>query len=173
MTDRPDWQRFEREANAKLGIQATVTSGSQWYDKNDGTTRGHPLDNGIMLDADEKSTKHRSYSLSVDFLESNRKRSTLAGKIFVLPVRFELDHDSDWIVLSLDDFVSLTGISLANGAKRKSEELDRKAAKAKAILAEAQNRIADMSEDDSLSIHQKAMLYGFIDMIDDALKAFQ
>lgn len=172
MTERPDWQKFEKEANAKLGLEATVTSGSKWYDKNDGTTRGHPLDNIFMLDADEKSTKHRAYSLSVDFLESNRKRSILAGKTFVLPVRFELDsHDSDWVVLNLEDFTSLVGIDEVNAAKKKSDELDAKAREMKERMHQVQNDMADMA-DESDSISFKARLYDFIDIIEDVLKAF-
>ena len=172
MTERPDWQKFEKDANAKLGLDATVTSGSKWYDKNDGTTRGHPLDNIFMLDADEKSTKHRAYSLSVDFLESNRRRSVLAGKTFVLPVRFELEsHDSDWVVLNLEDFTSLVGIDEVNAFKHKSDDLDAKVKEMKERMHQIQNDMADLA-DESDSISFKARLYDFIDTIDDVLKAF-
>ena len=167
----PDWQRFEREANAALGIDATVTSGNKWYDKNDGTTRGHPLDNAFMIDADEKSTTHKTYSLSEDFLLSNKKRSTLAGKTFLLPLRFEHeDFHSDWIVISMDDFLSMTGIDVVNKAKSDTERLKSQLSDFKTKIAAIQDKIADIAESSDTELSAK--LYDCVDGIDDALKSF-
>ena len=167
----PDWQKFEREANAALGLDATVTSGNKWYDKNDGTTRGHPLDNVFMIDADEKSTTHKTYSISEDFLLANRKRSTLAGKTFLLPVRFEHeDSHSDWIVISMEDFLSMTGIDAVNKAKSDAEKLKLHLSEFKTKIAAIQDKIADIAE--SSDIDLSAKLYDCIDEIDDALKSF-
>lgn len=162
----PDWQSFEKEANEALGIEATVSSGRVWYDKNDGTSRGHVLDNPIRIDADEKSTKHRTYSISVDFMEANRKRSGLAGKTFVLPVRFELeDGNHDFIVMSLKDFTAMSGLDEVGRAKQLSDQANRKMRSAKEKVLALQDKIADKA-DVIGDVHMQAWLYDVIDALD-------
>lgn len=103
----PGWAQFEVEVNALFGLRATITSGNKFFDPGDGVTPGP----GDGYFADAKYSERVSHSLKVLDLDSWRERAALAGKRFIMPLRFwprGFLKPSDYVVLSLHDFVELT-----------------------------------------------------------------
>ena len=81
-----NWEVWEREVVKALDLDATISSGSKWYDPGDATTRGR--DDPFPLFADAKFTERASFSLKAKDLRQYSKRAEEAGKRFLLPLRF-------------------------------------------------------------------------------------
>lgn len=122
----PDWQRHEAEVQERLGLGATVGSGSKFYDISDGTDRDHPTDGLFQLMVDCKATVNKSYSLVNKFLRDWRKTALEWDKVFLLPLRFENEDGTsdDWVVMHLDDAGELLD-KVRNPPKVKVEEKKR------------------------------------------------
>ncbi|AEQ21073.1 conserved hypothetical protein [Rhodococcus phage E3] len=107
-----NWERHEREIQELLGLRATIASGNQWHDPSDGVTPGHYSDSTFPLMVDCKCTTQKSFSLSRTFFADWRKKAEMAGKRFLMPVRFEykdgrIERREDYVILALDDLVDL------------------------------------------------------------------
>lgn len=115
-----DWEKFESHVNELLELDGTVSSGSQWHDKGDGTNRDMYDDNPFRLLVDAKTTVRGSYSLSAKELVKWTRIAVEAGKRFALPIRFlgsNSRQQADYVVLGLDDFAELLMLA-KKGAER-------------------------------------------------------
>jgi hypothetical protein len=115
-----DWERFEQHVNTLLELDGTVSSGSQWHDKGDGTNRDMYDGNPFRLLVDAKTTVRGSYSVSAKEMARWARIGVEAGKRFVLPIRFLPSNSrpqTDVVVLSLDDFAELVELA-KRGASR-------------------------------------------------------
>jgi len=104
------WQAFEKHCNQLLGLQPTISSGSQWHDPGDGVDRRHytATDYALMIDA--KYTEASSFTVRASKMHEWVIRAQLAGKRFALPVRLMprwADTPEDYIVVPLDDYAEL------------------------------------------------------------------
>lgn len=123
MSKKKDWAVFEEDVQDLLGMDATVASGSKFYDIGDGVHRGHYSDVKYPLLVDCKETKKKSYTLEAAFLHDWEKRSLLQGKIFALPVRFTECEGSDWVVLTTHDFAQIYADSLESKTVEEKDPL--------------------------------------------------
>lgn len=101
------WRPFEDYVNLLLGLDATVASGSQFYDKGDGVDRS---ESDFAIQADAKYTERLSFSINHKMMHQWAVRARQSGKRFVLAVRLWsplLNTPDDFVVLSLSDFVEL------------------------------------------------------------------
>lgn len=174
--DERRWQRAEREINDALSVDATISSGNTPFDKGDGTTRNHPADDDrFQLQVDEKSTKHRSYSISLDYMEECVRRAAAEGKIFLLPVRFQPDIDTDdaydYIVLRLDDFRFMLGFDQLRRYRKDADESRRAQESFRRAVAKALIGLDDLCSAGNITIDQKNVIFKAIDAIDAALEA--
>jgi hypothetical protein len=104
-----DWRAWEHEAARALGLDTTVSSGNQFYDKGDATTRGREDPFPLMVDC--KLTTRASFSLNRKVLASYENQATAAGKRLVLPVRFLTPRSTqDYAVLSFHDLIELRNL---------------------------------------------------------------
>lgn len=118
-----DWERFEQYCNELLELDGTVSSGSQWHDKGDGTNRDMYDDNPFRLLVDAKTTVRGSYSVSAKEMDKWTRIGVEAGKRFVLTIRFLRSNSrkqADYAVIGLDDFAELLMLA------KKGAELERK-----------------------------------------------
>lgn len=174
MTDGPDWRRAEREINDALSVDATVASGSTPYDKGDGTTREHPSDDDrFQLQVDEKSTKHRSYAINLNYMEECVHRAAAEGKIFLLPVRFQPDMDRDevydYIVLRLEDFRFMLGFDQLSRYRSGAEESRMRRDRFMRAVSGSLSALNSLCSADNIKPDQKNVIFKAIDVIDDAL----
>lgn len=90
-----------------LDLSPTVASGSQWHDLGDGVERNSYSHWPIMMDA--KCTVQKSYSIQRGWFKQQVDRATIAGKRFILPLRFvdENSQHDDYVVMPLDDYAEL------------------------------------------------------------------
>ena len=97
------WEKFERDIQTELGLRKTIASGNKWHDPGDGVSpNAHPIP--VIVDC--KDTEQKSYSLRHDFLDEWLQIAAEQGQTFLLPIRFEnAEHNKDYIVLSLEDFL--------------------------------------------------------------------
>lgn len=101
------WKPFEDHVNELLGLDATVASGSQFYDKGDGVDRS---ESEFAIQADAKYTERASFSVNHKLLHQWATRARQSGKRFVLAIRLwspVLNSPDDFVVLSLSDFAEL------------------------------------------------------------------
>lgn len=169
---RPDWRRAEREMNAKLGVEATAASGSQWWQKGDGETSGHPHDtDGFRFQVDEKSTRRRTYSIDSVQLSSWCRRAAADGRVFLLPVRFEArsGDDLDFVVLRLDDFRFLLGMDEVTALRAKAADTKRERDEFEARLSKALMSLDGLASSHELSDRAKSVVFKAIEAIDLAM----
>ena len=101
-----DWKAWEHEAARALGLDLTVSSGSQFYDKGDATTRGR--DDPFPLQVDCKLTERGSFSLNNKVLQKWHRQAAEAGKRFIMPIRFLTPQRADdYVLMSFHDFIEL------------------------------------------------------------------
>lgn len=103
------WQQWENHVNEELGLSATAGSGSQFYDKGDGTDRRHPTESDWLFQADAKYTDKGSFSVG-KVVDQYVKRASLAGKNFVLAVRLwpeTQNRPTDYAVVPFPLFVEM------------------------------------------------------------------
>jgi hypothetical protein len=101
------WRAFEDHVNALLGLDPTVASGSQFYDKGDGVDRS---EGDFAIQVDAKYTEAKSFSVNGKLLTQWCQRAQLSGKRFVLAVRLwnpSLNSGDDYAVIRLDDLAEL------------------------------------------------------------------
>jgi len=101
------WRPWESYVNLRLGLDPTVASGSQFYDKGDGVDRGRG-DWAYQVDA--KYTDKASFSVKSKEMNQWVTRARMAGKRFALAVRVwgrGFVQPSDYVVLPFEDFVEL------------------------------------------------------------------
>lgn len=101
------WRAFEDHVNSLLGLESTVASGSQFYDKGDGVDRS---ESDFAVQVDAKYTEKRSHSVNAQLMRQWAARAALSGKRFVLAIRIwepSLNYGDDYVVLRLDDFAEL------------------------------------------------------------------
>lgn len=169
-----DWKKHEKDTAESLGLRQTVSSGNQWYEKNDATTAEHPMDNELQFDADAKCTSSRHYKLDVDFLNMNRKRSLLHGKIFLLPVRFELGTEDkqvyDYIVISRDGFEYVTGLDSIKKYRKEAEVAREAKSDFMSRIAPMLHSLTVLAASANLTGKQKNLLYKTVDAIDGLLE---
>ena len=170
------WQRAEREINDALSVDATISSGNTPFDKGDGTTRNHPADDDrFQLQVDEKSTKHRSYSINLDYMEECVRRAAAEGKIFLLPVRFQPDIDTDdaydYIVLRLDDFRFMLGFDQLRRYRRDAEESRENRRRFLSAVSKSLMALDSLCSAPNISPDQKNVIFKAIDAIDAAMGA--
>lgn len=107
MRQIPGWSAWETYVNEKLGLEATVASGSQFYDKGDGVDRGQG-DWAFQVDA--KYTDKLSFPVNRRVLDQYVMRASMAGKRFVLAVRcWGRGHHqpSDFAVIPFELFLAM------------------------------------------------------------------
>lgn len=174
-TEKP-WQRAEREINDALSVDATISSGNTPFDKGDGTTRNHPSDDDrFQLQVDEKSTRHRTYSLNLDYMEECVHRAAREGKIFLLPVRFQPDIESDdvydYIVLRLEDFNFMMGFDQLRRYRREAKESRENRERFVSSVAKSLMALDGLCSAANITPEQKNVIFKAIDSIDSALEA--
>lgn len=174
MIDGPDWRRAEREINDALSVDATIASGSTPFDKGDGTTRTHPSDDSrFQLQVDEKSTRHRSYAINLDYMEECVHRAATEGKVFLLPVRFQPDMDTDtvydYIVLRLEDFRFMLGFDQLASYRRGAEESRTRRERFHKAVSKSLSALDSLCSAGNIKPDQKNVIFKAIDAIDDAL----
>lgn len=171
----PDWRRAERELNEQLGVEATVSSGNQWYEKGDGETKGHPLDtDAFRFQVDEKSTCKTKYPIDVRSMNQWCDRATQDGKVFLLPIRFEVGRDRDeqydYVVLSMKDFRWLLGLDEVIKYRRQSKQSKDNKAKFEACLSKALLSLDNLaSNNKTLDDEAKTIIWKAIDIIDESM----
>lgn len=104
---RPRWQEFESYVAELLDLDATLSSGSKWFDKGDAVSRGR---GSFPLYAECKFTTKASKSLALRDLRAARELAGIIGKRFILPLRFwpeNTPRPDDFVLLSLSDFCEL------------------------------------------------------------------
>lgn len=171
--NRPDWRRHEREMSEELGLPQTVASGSVWFSKDDIASLGRLSDGEIRFTADAKSTTHRSYALDRDFLVEHCRRASRDGRVFLLPVRFEVsrsDERDDFIVLSLEDFRYLFGFDDAKSLREEAEESKRIRGEILSKVSKAVSALNDFAANASIPVKEKAVVFGAVDDIERALR---
>ena len=173
-SDKVDWRRHEKEVANELGLRQTVSSGNQWYEKGDATTADHPMDSELQFDADMKCTSKKSFSLDVEFMNANRRRSQLNGKIFLLPVRFqygkEYEHQCDYITLGLGDFEYLLGLDAVKQYRERAERSDREKGELVGKLTPLLESLNTLAMDVNLTPPQKNLLFTTVDSIYEAVE---
>ena len=172
--NRPDWRRAEKELNEQLGVEATVSSGNQWYEKGDGETKGHPTDtDAFRFQVDEKSTVHRKYSIDAYQMNEWCDRATQDGKVFLLPIRFEIGRDReavfDYVVLRLSDFKFLLGLDEVIEYRKRSAESKANKAKFQQKLSDVLLSLDNLAADPKLDDVAKNVLWKAVDTIDRAM----
>lgn len=93
-----------------LGLESTPGSGNQFHSPGDGTTPGHPALHRFPIITDSKYSEAWSTTLRLLTLKQWSVKAAEQGKRFVMPLRFfprGSRQPSDWVVLSLHDFVEL------------------------------------------------------------------
>lgn len=169
-----DWRRHEREVAEELGLRQTVSSGNQWYEKDDATSAEHPMDNEVQFDADMKCTSKHSYSINLEFMNDNRKRSIKHGKIFLLPVRFEVgkEHEQidDYVVLGLKDFEYLTGLDSVRKFRKEAERSHEAKEEFISSISPIIESLNNLTMDVNLTGKQRNVIFTAIDIIDKALE---
>jgi len=103
---RKIWQQHEKDLQEALGLNSTIASGNQFNDPGDGST-GHNRLNPIPIIIDCKCTEKKSYSLNSELLSEWLQRAGELGKMFMLPVRFLNADPQDYVVLQLEDLLTL------------------------------------------------------------------
>lgn len=106
----PGWEPWESYVNERLGLEATVASGSQFYDKGDGVDRGRG-DWAFQVDA--KYTDKLSFSVNRKLLADYVVRASMSGKRFALAVRcWGRGHHqpADYVVLPFEVFKEMLDI---------------------------------------------------------------
>jgi hypothetical protein len=107
------WEGFEQYVNDELGLDSTVASGSQFYDKGDGKHR----DNGDWAyQVDAKYTEKASWPPVAKKMAKWVTEAALSGKRFALPVRLwprDQIQPQDYVILPFEDFVELVRIARA------------------------------------------------------------
>lgn len=102
----PGWAPWETHVNERLGLDATVASGSQFYDKGDGVDRGQ---GEWAYQVDAKYTERASFSI-VPEMAAWVTRAAMSGKKFALAVRIwprGRPQPADYVVIPFEDFVEL------------------------------------------------------------------
>jgi hypothetical protein len=102
------WKTFERHVTEVLGLDATIHSGSKFFDQGDAVTRGRG--HRFPLFADAKYTEHFSHSLQLKMLSDLHEQAAGVGRRMVMPIRFwpqGVPGPTDYVVLSLHDFAEL------------------------------------------------------------------
>lgn len=110
MRDVLGWAAFEAYVNGKLGLSATLASGSQPHDPDDGVDRRHHTETDYALSVDSKYTVRSSFAVNRKMLRKSWDRATARGKNFALPIRFadeKTGEVDDWVVLPFEDYVAL------------------------------------------------------------------
>lgn len=108
----PDWEKFENDVCDLLGLDKTASSGSQWHDKGDGSTRDAYDPWPMQVDA--KTTIGKSFSFSYAHVRSWIKTSELSGRRFAVPIRFignSKREQTDVALVPLDDLAELVAIA--------------------------------------------------------------
>lgn len=106
------WQRHERDIQDLLGLDSTPASGSQFNAPGDAVDHRHPTNTCFPLLADCKCTEKLSYSLNRKFLLDQTEQAAEIGRRFIMPVRFQHEHQhEDYVVIGLDDFAELMDLA--------------------------------------------------------------
>lgn len=116
------WEIWEDDVNNSLNLRGTISSGSKFYDIGDGV--GTDFDSQFRLMVDAKCTKSSSYSLKHKLLDDWLLKSREKGTVFALPVRFNngKGNNTDFVVLSFDDFVEIIEYAKAGEGKVFTDE---------------------------------------------------
>ena len=101
------FKQHEKDVCDMLSLDPTIASGSQWHDVGDGVERNAYSVWPIMMDA--KCTVQRSYSIQRGWVKQQIDRAAVAGKRFILPLRFvdENSQHDDFVLMPLDDYAEL------------------------------------------------------------------
>lgn len=103
---REGWRAHERDLQERLGLDATICSGNQFYDSGDAVDNDGS--SGWPLWVDGKYTAAKSYSIKRDEIDSMRRRAEMLGKRFLLAIRFFDARNprlcADYVVLTLEDY---------------------------------------------------------------------
>lgn len=106
------WAAWEAEVNKKLGLLATIASGSQPHDPGDGVDRRHHSETDYALQVDAKHTIKGSYAVNRKFMRESWERAANAGQNFALPIRFADSEQGvgmaeDYVVIPFNDYLGL------------------------------------------------------------------
>lgn len=170
-----DWKRHEKEVNEQLSIADTLASGRFWGDKGDGATYEHVSDSSrFQLQVDEKCTTHKTYKLDSGYMKACVERAAAEGKIFVLPVRFQIsDEESEWqdyAVLTLKDFKFMLGFDQLKSLKGENVRLRKAFKDMKKSLSSQMEEIDELASSINLTAYQKMKMYELVDSFDKAMK---
>lgn len=114
MRQVPGWQPWENYVNEQLGLEATVASGSQFYDKGDGVDRSR---SEWAYQVDAKYTDKTSFSVNRKLLGDYVVRASMAGKKFAMAVRcWGRGHHQpeDYVIIPFRDFKALLEVARAH-----------------------------------------------------------
>ena len=170
--DFPDWHAHEDYVAELLGIDKTVSSGNKFYDISDAVSREHVLENRVQFMADAKSTRNKTFRIGRDFLKDYREASIIRGKIFLLPIRFEVKGTGevhDWILLHANDFSELLGLEIKNESVARAKYLDEKAQEISSNLSKTSELLYEILEDKSVPQSSKKRIVESLDYIDDVV----
>lgn len=105
------WEQHERYIQSVLGLEATISSGSKFYDPGDAVDYNREA--AFPLVADCKYTERKSFSVTRKALEQWEEKASEIGKRFIMPVRMCPPHSEpyDCVVLSLHDFAELLALA--------------------------------------------------------------
>ena len=106
----PTWERWERDVQETLGLDATVCSGNKFNDIGDATDNRPPGDDSFRLLVDCKFTEHFSYSVTARKMRRWGETGTEKGKRAILALRFwprGQQQPDDFVVMDFDDFAEL------------------------------------------------------------------
>ncbi len=103
----PGWQPWESYVNEQLGLDPTVASGNQFYDKGDGVDRSQ---GEWAFQVDSKYTDKISFSTKAREMTQWATQAMSRGKQFVLAVRCwprGYHQPVDFAVVPFDTFSSM------------------------------------------------------------------
>lgn len=107
MRHTPGWAPWETYVNEHLGLDPTVASGSQFYDKGDGVDRGN---GDWAFQVDSKYTENVSFGLKFKDMLKYVQQANSRGKHFVLALRFWLKtspRPTDFAVIPFELFIAM------------------------------------------------------------------
>lgn len=116
----PPWQKFEEFIQDLFKLDSTPASGNQWHDVGDAVSRGHYTEEPFQFVVDCKYTEQKGFRLDHSFLDKWVLKGLELGKIFIMPIRFAdrvTRKQSDYVVLSLNDFHTLVDMAKLNQHK--------------------------------------------------------
>lgn len=103
------WEAHERDLQEMLGLDATVASGSQFWDSGDAVDNNGASPWPLWVDG--KCTEKKSYSVKRDEVSHWQNRAEMLGKRFMLAIRFFDLFDrklcADYALIPMEDYVEM------------------------------------------------------------------